>query len=145
MKVTEIIIVISALGEGAERLWNWTMLCDHPKYSIVEISQNIDKSLTDLRRFAVTQISKKDHQLTQICQTCGHVTMAWIDFRKTCDMVQQKGIIESLKIKNCPKNYRIHHECQGKLENEIDSGRTNPNSCEKVSSKETLSRFYNSL
>ena len=38
---------------------------DYPNYSIVEISQNIEKSVRDLRRFDVTQTPVKDYQLTQ--------------------------------------------------------------------------------
>ena len=35
-----------------------------PNYSIVEISQNTEKSSGDLRRFAVTQTPVKNHHLT---------------------------------------------------------------------------------
>ena len=37
---------------------------DHPDYSIVDNSQNTEKSPGDLRRLAVTQTPVKDHQLT---------------------------------------------------------------------------------
>ena len=37
---------------------------DCPKYSIVEIGQNTEKSPRDLRRLVVTQTPVKDHQLT---------------------------------------------------------------------------------
>ena len=37
---------------------------DHPNYSIVEVSLNIEKSPGDLKRLAVTQTSVKDHELT---------------------------------------------------------------------------------
>ena len=37
---------------------------DHPKYSIVEIGQNTEKSSGDLRKLGVTQTPLKKHQLT---------------------------------------------------------------------------------
>ena len=37
---------------------------DHPNYFTIEVDQNTEKSLGDLRRLAVTQISEKEHQLT---------------------------------------------------------------------------------
>ena len=38
----------------------------HPNYSIVEISQNTEKSPGDLRRLAVTQTLVRNHQLTLV-------------------------------------------------------------------------------
>ena len=35
---------------------------DHPNYSIIEISQNTEKSPGDLRRLVVTQTPAKDQQ-----------------------------------------------------------------------------------
>ena len=46
---------------GTGRVGNWRSNLDHPDYSIVEISQNTEKSLGDLRRLATPM---KDHQLT---------------------------------------------------------------------------------
>ena len=42
---------------------SWMTSGHHPKYSIVENSQNSDQSPGDLRRFAVTQTPVKYHQL----------------------------------------------------------------------------------
>ena len=42
---------------------NQRMCGDHPNYSIVEVSQNVEKSPGDLRRLSVTQTQLKDHQL----------------------------------------------------------------------------------
>ena len=47
---------------------NWT-IGDHPNYYIIEIGQNTENSLGDLRRFAVTQTPAKDHQLTLMWKT----------------------------------------------------------------------------
>ena len=38
----------------------------HLNYSIVNIGQNIEKSLGDLRRFAVTQNQVKNQKLTRV-------------------------------------------------------------------------------
>ena len=48
------------------RVRNWRTCRDHPNYSIVEIGQNTEKSLSDLRRLAVTQTPVKDHKLTLV-------------------------------------------------------------------------------
>ena len=45
------------------RVRNWRASKDHLDNSIVEVSQNIEKSPGDLNRLAVTLISVKDHQL----------------------------------------------------------------------------------
>ena len=42
------------LNKGAGRSGNQRTSQDHPKYSIFKISQNMEKSLGDLRRLAVT-------------------------------------------------------------------------------------------
>ena len=42
---------------------------DHPNYSIIENGQNTEKSLEDLRRFAVTQIPLKNHYLKLMWNT----------------------------------------------------------------------------
>ena len=39
---------------------------NHPNYCITEIGENIEKTHGDLRRFAVTQTTVKDLQLTLI-------------------------------------------------------------------------------
>ena len=43
---------------------------DHPNYSIIEVSQNTEKSPGDLRRLAITQTPVKDHQLMLVLKTC---------------------------------------------------------------------------
>ena len=52
--------------------WNWCTWNNltkkrtsenHPYYSIIKIDQNNEKSPGDLRRLAVTQTSKENHQL----------------------------------------------------------------------------------
>ena len=42
---------------------------DHPKYTIVNISQNTEKSAEDLRRLAVTQTQVKNHHLALVWKT----------------------------------------------------------------------------
>ena len=37
---------------------------DQPDYKIINIGQNTEKSLGDLRKFAITQTPVKNHQLT---------------------------------------------------------------------------------
>ena len=39
---------------------------DHPNYCIIEIGQNTEKSLGDLRRLAVTQTPVRNHQLIML-------------------------------------------------------------------------------
>ena len=51
-------------GFGSWRTWG-----DHLKDSIIEDSQNTEKSPGDLRRLTVSQTSMKDHQLTLIWKT----------------------------------------------------------------------------
>ena len=41
----------------------------HPDYSIIKISQNIEKSPGDLRRLAVTQTTVKDYQQALVGKT----------------------------------------------------------------------------
>ena len=48
---------------GTGGFGGWRMSGDHPNYSTIEKGQNTEKSPGDLRRFAVTQASVKDHQL----------------------------------------------------------------------------------
>ena len=76
MKMTVIPIVIGALGivtegPGTENkgLGNKSTCGDHPKYSIVEIVQNMEKVTGGLRRLAVTWIPVKNHQLTLVRKT----------------------------------------------------------------------------
>ena len=49
--------------DGTGRLRGWRTSGDHPNNSIIENSQNTEKSPGYLRRFVVTQTSMKDHQL----------------------------------------------------------------------------------
>ena len=42
---------------------------DHPNYSIVEISQNTEKSAGDLRRLTVTRTPVKNYQLMLVWKT----------------------------------------------------------------------------
>ena len=53
-------------GKGNGRVGNQRMNQDNPNYSIVEISQNTEKSSGDLGTLAVTQTPVKDHQLMQL-------------------------------------------------------------------------------
>ena len=71
MKVTIIPIVIGALGTVTKDLVQGLGDLekknrrggDCPNYSIIEISQNTEKSPEDLRRLSVTQTPVKNHQL----------------------------------------------------------------------------------
>ena len=67
MKVIMILIIIDVfemtpkgLIRGLKKL---EISRDHPKYCLVKISQNTEKSSGDLRRLVVTQTPMKDHQL----------------------------------------------------------------------------------
>ena len=60
MTVTIIPIVIDAFGTVTKGCTSE----DHPNNSIIENSQNTEKSPGDLRRLVVTQSPVKDHQLT---------------------------------------------------------------------------------
>ena len=71
MKVTVIPIVIGALGtghrwidKGTVGLGNKKTSGDHPDCSITKISQDIEKSPGEWRRFAVAQTPVKNHRLT---------------------------------------------------------------------------------
>ena len=64
IKVTIIPIVIGAFGTVTKGLGSWWMSGDYPNDSIIENSQNTEKSLGDLRRLVVTQTPVKNHQLT---------------------------------------------------------------------------------
>ena len=75
-KVMVIPIVIGSLGtvtkgliQRVEGLENNGMYKDCPNYSIIEVSQNSEKSPGDLWRLAVTQTPVKDHQQTLIGKT----------------------------------------------------------------------------
>ena len=70
MKVTIIPIVIGDFGtvtkgiiKGPGRFGNWRPRGDHPNNSIIENSQNTEKSPGDLSSLAVTQTQVKDHLL----------------------------------------------------------------------------------
>ena len=55
-------------GFEKENRNHWTNR-ERSNYSIIEIGQNIEKSLGDLRRVAVTQTPVKDHKLTLVWKT----------------------------------------------------------------------------
>ena len=57
------------IAKGAGELEGWRTSGDHPNYSIIENSQNTEKSPGDLRRLAVTQIPMKSHQLKLMWKT----------------------------------------------------------------------------
>ena len=59
------------IGTGTGGLGNKRTSGEHPNYSNVEISQKIEKSPGDLKRFAVTPTSVKDHQRTLMWKTQG--------------------------------------------------------------------------
>ena len=68
MMVTVIPTVIGAFSnkeiiKGTGGFGSWKTSGDHPKYNIIENSQNTGKSPEDLRRIAVTQIPVKNRQL----------------------------------------------------------------------------------
>ena len=81
MIVTGIPIVIGALvshqrfGTRTGGLGNKRTSGDYPKYSIVDIGQNTEKSSEDLKRLAVTQTPMKDHQLTLEWET-----LKWVNY-----------------------------------------------------------------
>ena len=70
MRVTVIPVVNDAFGTVPPRLRKgtggirnqWTNR-DHPNHSTVNIGHNTEKSPGNMRKFAVTQIPVKDHQL----------------------------------------------------------------------------------
>ena len=51
------------IGTGTGGVGNERMSRNHPNHSIVEISQNTEKSPGDLRRLDITQTPVKNHQL----------------------------------------------------------------------------------
>ena len=51
---------------GTGGLGNKSMSRDYPNYSIIEMSQNTEKSPGDLRRLAITKTTVKNHQLMQL-------------------------------------------------------------------------------
>ena len=53
-------------GTGTGGLGNKRTSGDYPNYSIVEISQNTEKSPGDLRGLTVIQTTVKNHQLTLV-------------------------------------------------------------------------------
>ena len=63
MQVTIIPIVIGTFGTWTEGLGIWRSSGDHPNDSIIENSQNTEKSPGDLRRLAVTQTPVRNQQL----------------------------------------------------------------------------------
>ena len=75
MKMTIIPIVIGAFGTVTKGLLKGLGdleiggRVDSPNYTIVENSQNTEKSPGDLRRLAVTQTQMRDHQLSLMWKT----------------------------------------------------------------------------
>ena len=72
MKVTIMPIVIGAfvtVTKGTGTLGGRRTSGDQPNYNIIEIGQNTEKSLGDLRRLAITQTPTKDHQLKLMWKT----------------------------------------------------------------------------
>ena len=59
---------------GTEELGNKRMSGHHLNYSIIEIGQNIEKSLGDLRKLSVTRTPMKDHQLREMWKNSAGVT-----------------------------------------------------------------------
>ena len=57
------------IGKRTRRLGNQKTIGDHPDNNIIKINQNTEKSPGDLRRLAVTQFPKKNHQLTLVWKT----------------------------------------------------------------------------
>ena len=49
------------IGEGARRFENKRTTGDHPDYSTIKITQNTEKSPSELRKLAVTQTPVKKH------------------------------------------------------------------------------------
>ena len=47
-------------------LWNKKTICDNPKYSIIEIGQNTEKSAGYMKRLAVTLTPGINHRLTMV-------------------------------------------------------------------------------
>ena len=54
------------IGKGTGKIGNQKTSRNHPSYSFVKISQNIEKSPGDLRRIAVSQTPVKDHELALV-------------------------------------------------------------------------------
>ena len=62
-------MTVKGIATRIEGLGNYGTGGESPNYSIVEISQNTEKSLGDLRRHVITQIPVNNHRLTLICKT----------------------------------------------------------------------------
>ena len=62
--------ISKGLIKGAGRVGNWKTSRNHLNYSIVKIGQNLEKSLGDQRKLAVTQTRLKDHPLTLMRKNC---------------------------------------------------------------------------
>ena len=78
--VKVVVIVIAALGtvtkrlvQGQEDFRDKSTSWDHPKYIIIKIGQNTEKSSGDLKRFAVPQTPVRNHQLTLVWETIKRV------------------------------------------------------------------------
>ena len=62
-------IARTAIKQESSPVGSWRTSGDHPNYYIIENGRNTEKSLGDLRRFAVTQTPVKNHQQTLLCKT----------------------------------------------------------------------------
>ena len=74
------------LSKKASEVENRMTNRHHRNYSIVEVGQNIDASLGDLRRLVVIQTQMKDHQLTLVWKTCED----WLfitEAKQVCDKI----------------------------------------------------------
>ena len=54
------------IGTGTGRLGNKRTNGHHPNYSIIEIGQNTEKSLGDLRRLVISETPVENHQTTLV-------------------------------------------------------------------------------
>ena len=126
MKVTVMPIVIGGLGTIAlERLGNKRTSGDHPDHSIINIGQNTEKSSRYLKRFAVTQMPLKKHQLMLVWKTLKEII---IIIKERIDKTQQNSkcrrcsdrdeainhiISECSKL--AQKEYKAKHDWVGKV------------------------------
>ena len=60
-KIMIIIITIIIINKGTGGLGSWQTSGDHLNYSMIDNSQNTEKSPGDFRRLAITQTLVKDH------------------------------------------------------------------------------------
>ena len=79
IKVKVILIVI---GSRTGRLGNKRTSGDHPNYSTIEIGQNTEKSLGDLRRFPIVQTPVRNHRLMLVWKTGKWVDIIIISYNQ---------------------------------------------------------------